>query len=291
MLVCAHGIHLKYNFFANFFCFLLLYAVIILTFKVSLIKRNRLLKKERQAYILHQLNLHNKVLSMDLCSEIAVSEDTIRRDLQELSEAGRLIKVHGGALSMAFSDVQFKSANVYSQAHKKIIVNKALQLVENGMFILTSGGTTILELIRSLPLHLKLTIMTGSIPVINACSGHPGTDIVVIGDKLSKDSKITVGAEAIQKISHVNADLCFLGTNAIDIEHGVTDNDWEVVQVKKAMIHSASKVICMTISEKLQTYQPLAVCELDKIDYLVTELEPSGNDILAPFIDAGIKVR
>lgn len=62
-----------------------------------------MLKKERQAYILHRLNLHNKVLSTNLCIEIGVSEDTIRRDLQELANAGRLIKVHGGALSNAYS--------------------------------------------------------------------------------------------------------------------------------------------------------------------------------------------
>ncbi|GAB3413030.1 DeoR/GlpR family DNA-binding transcription regulator [Niabella aquatica] len=248
-----------------------------------------MLKKERQAYILHQLNLHNKVLSVDLCNEIAVSEDTIRRDLQELSGLGRLIKVHGGALSMAFNEVQFKPLNVYSQPHKKIIVNKALQLIEEGMFVLTSGGTTILELIRALPPHLKLTIMTGSIPVINACLAHPKLEVVVIGDKLSKDSKITVGAEAIEKISHVNADLCFLGTNAIDIKHGVTDNDWEVVQIKKAMISSASKVISMTISEKLGTYQPIGVCGLDKIDYLITELEPL-NKALVTFREAGVTV-
>lgn len=248
-----------------------------------------MLKKERQAYILHQLNLHNKVLSVDLCSEIAVSEDTIRRDLQELSEAGQLIKVHGGALSMAFNEVQFTPISVYSQAHKKLIVSKALQLIHNGMFILTSGGTTILELIRALPPQLKVTIMTGSIPVINACMAHPKLEVVVIGDKLSRDSKLTVGAEAIQKISHVNADLCFLGTNAIDIQHGLTDNDWEVVQIKKAMVSSASKVICMTISEKLQTYQPISVCKIEKIDYLITELDPL-NETLTPFKQAGVTV-
>ena len=248
-----------------------------------------MLKKERQAYILHQLNLHNKVLSVDLCSEIAVSEDTIRRDLQELSEAGQLIKVHGGALSMAFNEVRFTPISVYSQAHKKLIVTKALQLIHNGMFILTSGGTTILELIRALPPQLKVTIMTGSIPVINACMAHPKLEVVVIGDKLSRDSKLTVGAEAIQKISHVNADLCFLGTNAIDIQHGLTDNDWEVVQIKKAMVSSASKVICMTISEKLQTYQPISVCKIEKIDYLITELDPL-NETLTPFKQAGVTV-
>ena len=58
-----------------------------------------MLKRERQAYILHQVNLHNKVLSTDLSQHINVSDDTIRRDLQELAEAGKLIKVHGGALS------------------------------------------------------------------------------------------------------------------------------------------------------------------------------------------------
>lgn len=248
-----------------------------------------MLKKERQAYILHQLNLHNKVLSVDLCKEIAVSEDTVRRDLQELSEAGRLIKVHGGALSMAYNEVQFNSANVYSQSQKRIIAAKALRLIKSGMFVLTSGGTTILELIHALPPHLKLTIMTGSISVINACITHPNLEILIIGDKLSKDSKITVGAEAIEKISHVNADLCFLGTNAIDIEHGVTDNDWEVVQVKRAMIQSASKVVCMTIAEKLQTCQPIGVCGIEKVNFLITELDATSNALL-PFGKAGVSV-
>ncbi|MFT4093633.1 MAG: DeoR/GlpR family DNA-binding transcription regulator [Niabella sp.] len=248
-----------------------------------------MLKKERQANILHQLNLHNKVLNADLCSLMGVSEDTVRRDLQELSDAGELIKVHGGALSTAFNQVQFEPAHVYSQAHKKTIAVKALRLIKNGMFILTSGGTTILELIRTLPPQLKITLMTGSIPVVNECISKPNIEVVVIGDKLLKDSKLTVGAEAIAKINQVNADLCFLGTNAIDIAHGLTDNDWEVVQVKRAMVHSAAKVICMTISEKLETYQPLNVCSIDKIDYLVTELEPDSM-MLRPFVKTGINV-
>ncbi|MBS1920692.1 MAG: DeoR/GlpR transcriptional regulator, partial [Bacteroidetes bacterium] len=49
-----------------------------------------MLKKERQAYILHQVNLHNKVLSASLSNEINVSEDTIRRDLYELADEGKL---------------------------------------------------------------------------------------------------------------------------------------------------------------------------------------------------------
>ena len=248
-----------------------------------------MLKKERQAFILHRLNLHNKVLSIDLCNEIGVSEDTIRRDLQELAEAGRLIKVHGGALSMAFNEVQFTRASVYSRSQKSLIAAKALKLIKDGMYVLTSGGTTILELVRHLPISMRATFMTGSIPVVNACLAYPNIDVVVIGDKLSKDSKLTVGVDAIEQISRVNADLCFLGTNAIDVPHGITDNDRDVVQVKKAMVYSAAKVACMTIAEKLETYQPMQVCELRKIDYLITELDP-GDEKLRPFVDAGIMV-
>lgn len=248
-----------------------------------------MLKKERQAYIVRQLNLHNKVVSADLCDQMSVSEDTVRRDLQELSDAGRLLKVHGGALSLVFSEVQFSEAQVYSPQHKKIIAEKAIRLIKNGMFILTSGGTTIIEMARNLPADLRATFMSGSVPAVSAYLSHPGIDVVIIGDKVSHDSKLTVGPFAINQINGVNADLCFLGTNALDAGSGLTDNDWDVVQVKKAMIESSSKVVCLTISEKLNSTQPIKVCGLDRISYLITELDPD-NALFLPYKNAGIIV-
>lgn len=248
-----------------------------------------MLKKERQAFILHQVNLHNKVLSSTLSLEINVSEDTIRRDLQELAEEGRLIKVHGGALSPSFNQVYYPSNNVYSHTHKKIIAQKAASLINDGMFVLTSGGTTILELARTLPRELRATFISGSIPAVLEYMHHPTIDVIVIGDKISRNSKITTGADALQKIGQIRADLCFLGINGLDVEHGITDNDWEVVQIKKAMIESARKVICLTISEKLHSVQPIHICNIQKIDILITEL-PASDPLLKPFVDAGITV-
>lgn len=248
-----------------------------------------MLKKERQAYILHQVNLHNKVLSSTLCTEINVSEDTIRRDLQELADEGKIIKVHGGALSHSFNEVSFPINGVYSQGQKRIIANKAVSLIQNGMFVLTSGGTTIMELARCLPPQLKATFISGSIPVILEYMHHPNIEVIIIGDKISKNSKITVGSEAIAKIKQMKPDLCFLGTNAIDAEHGITDNDWEVVQLKKAMIESSKKVVCLSIAEKINTVQPIRVCSIDDIDVLITELDPA-NPALKSFSDAGIHV-
>jgi DeoR/GlpR family transcriptional regulator of sugar metabolism len=248
-----------------------------------------MLKKERQAYILHQVNLHNKVLSSSLCTEINVSEDTIRRDLQELAEEGKVIKVHGGALSHSFNQVYFPTNGVYSQNQKQTIAQKAIRLITNGMFVLTSGGTTIMEMARSLPPQLKATFISGSIPAILEYMHHPNIEVILIGDKISKNSKITVGSEAIAKIRQMKADICFLGTNAIDAEHGITDNDWEVVQLKKAMIESSKKVVCLSISEKMNSVQPIKVCGFDEIDLLITELSPD-DPTLKPYIDAGVKV-
>lgn len=247
-----------------------------------------MLKTERQAYILHNINLHNRILSSDLSLVMDVSEDTVRRDLQDLADSGKIIKVHGGALSNSFhSSVNVSS--VYELTSKKIIAQKAISLIKDGMFVLTTGGTTIMELARALPENLKATFITGSIPVALEYLNHPNIDVIIIGDKLSKSSKLTVGADAIFKIKQLKADLCFIGTNAIDATNGLTDNDWEVVQVKKAIIESSTKVVSLSISEKINTTQPIKICDANNINILITELDNS-NEILIPFKKLGTQI-
>lgn len=248
-----------------------------------------MLKKERQAYIVHQVNLHNKVLSASLSTDINVSEDTIRRDLQELSSIGKLIKVHGGALSRSFDKVAQSPTKVYAQHNKRIVAAKAIKLIKDGMFVLTGGGTTVVELARMLPPGLSATFISGSIPAVVEYMNHPSIDVIVIGDKISKNSKITLGADALARIKSLKPDLCFLGINAIDLSHGITDSDWDVVQLKQTMITSSQRTVCLTISEKINTLQPIHVCDLNKIDVLITELPPD-HPMLQPYVAAGITV-
>jgi DeoR/GlpR family transcriptional regulator of sugar metabolism len=118
---------------------------------------------------------------------------------------------------------------------------------------------------------------------------HPNIDVIAIGDKISKNSKITVGLEALSRIRQIRADVCFLGINAINLDMGVSDNDLDVVQVKKTMIESSRQLVCLTISEKLNSQQPLQVCEIGQIDTLITELPPSDL-LLEPYRKAGIRV-
>lgn len=247
-----------------------------------------MLKRERQTFILHQVNLHNKVLSVDLSQEMGVSEDTIRRDLNEMHQEEKLIKVHGGALSKSFH-LSIRSTNVYALKGKKAIAFKACQLIKNGMFILTTGGTTIIELAKSLPPELSATFITVSLPAAYEYIHHPNIEVIFIGDRISRNSQISIGGEAISKIKSIRADLCFLGTNALDVEHGLTDNDWDVVQIKKAMIESSEKVVSLTIAEKLNSRQRIKIADLGEIDVLITDLE-SHHSQLAPYREAGMTV-
>lgn len=248
-----------------------------------------MLKTERQTFILHQVNLHNKVLSTDLSNQMKVSDDTIRRDIQQLAEEGKVIKFHGGALSPSFHNNHTSANEVYAYQQKKMIAQKAVKLIKNGMFVLTTGGTTIIEMARSLPQDLHATFISGSIPALAEYILHPNINVISIGDKISKDSKITVGSDAISRIKELKVDLCILGVSAINLENGVSDNDWEVVQVKRAMIEASRKVICLTISEKINSRQPFQVCDAGRIDTLITELPPA-DALLEPYGRAGITV-
>ena len=249
-----------------------------------------MLKKERQAYILHRINLHKKVLSAQLSNEINVSEDTIRRDLQELAEEGKIIKVHGGALSHSFENGGFTSYAASPLTDpRKVIAQKAITLIKDKMFVLTSGGSTIIELARSLPHEMKATFISGSVPAILEYMQHPSVEVIVIGDKVSKNSKNTSGSEAITQIRRLRADLCFIDVSAISLKDGITDNEWETVQLKKAMIESSQKVVCLTTGEKTETLQPILICDINRIHTLVTELSPDDAR-LKPYREAGIEL-
>ena len=79
------------------------------------------------------------------------------------------------------------------------------------------------------------------------------------------------------------------GYKSLNLARGVSDNDWEVVQIKKAMVESSQRLVCLTISEKINSHQPLQVCDSKKIDTLITELSPD-DPILEPYVRAGINV-
>ncbi len=232
-----------------------------------------MLKKERQLLIMKQINLHNRALSSDLGIMLNVSEDTIRRDLNELSANGKLVKVHGGAISKSYH-FQHTDTETYAIQEKTRIAQKAATLIRNHMYIIIGGGTTVSALIRQIPTDIQATFFTVSLITALQLCKHTKANVIFLGGTIAKNSQISTGGEVISKLSEIHADLCILGTNGIHPEKGITDSDLEAVQVKKAMIKAARETAFMTISEKLDSVERLKVCNIDETDYLITELTP-----------------
>lgn len=235
-----------------------------------------MLKKERHTYIIRQVNLHNKVMSSDLAIELNVSEDTVRRDLNELHESGQVVKVHGGALSRSYH-YPFQHNDIYAADAKKGIARKGIELIKDGMVVLTGGGTTIIEMVTMLPPDLSVTIFTISPPVALQLADHPLIKVVLIGGELSKDSQVCTGTQVVSYLNEIKFDLCFLGTNGISLQDGVTDSDLDIVQVKKAMIKASKRLVIMCIAEKLNSVQRMRVCDLQQISCLITDLDPADH--------------
>jgi DeoR/GlpR family transcriptional regulator of sugar metabolism len=241
-----------------------------------------MLREERHKIIMKEINLHNKVLSVDLSTMLQVSEDTVRRDLKELADEDRIIKVHGGAISKSLVRPFIADNNIYAYDEKKKIASKALALLQNNMTLLFEGGTTILELAQQLPKKIHLDVFTVSPQVAITLSDYENINVYTIGGKLYKNANIHTGASVINDISGIKFDMCFMGVNALSIENGFTDVDWETVQVNKAMIKSANKTVLLTISEKLNISKKYKVADLSEISYLITELN-SDDEYLSAY--------
>ncbi|MEO6836953.1 MAG: DeoR/GlpR family DNA-binding transcription regulator [Ginsengibacter sp.] len=235
-----------------------------------------LFKNERHAFIIKQINLHNKVLSSTLSKQLNVSEDTIRRDLAELTKAGEILKVHGGALSKAYH-YPAPQSSVYAEKEKKEIARKAISLIQEGMIILTEAGTTIREMVRLIPDNIEATFFTVSPLIALELSEHPLLTVILLGGQIDNSAQISVGEKTVTDLSEIRVDLCFLGADGINAKVGLTEIDWKIAQVKKAMINCASKVAVLSISEKLNTEHKMRLCKIHLLDYLITELNPNDK--------------
>lgn len=231
-------------------------------------------QEERHQHILEQLGKRKRVLTDEMAGSLGVSADTIRRDLIHLEQQGRLRRVHGGAISIDFN-TPFQPEEVYAQKEKIQIARKALTLISDGMTLLMGGGTVMLEVARLLPENLKGTLFTVSPLVALEAAQRSAIDVILLAGRLSRNSYICTGASVVGQISEIKADLCLLGTNGFSVKEGITDHDWEVVQVKKAMIKFSERTALLSISEKKDITQKLRIGPLHLIHYLITERSPA----------------
>src|SRR5689334_2830936 len=162
-----------------------------------------MLTAERRQAILELLRRDGKVVAADLSSSLAVSPDTVRRDLRELAEAGLLRRVHGGALPAAVGARPYAVRRGQAPAAKAAIARATAGLLRDGQVIILDAGTTTLEVARHLPPDLVATVFTNSPPIAVALAEHPTVEVSVLGGMLAKDAHAIVGAATLEALRRV----------------------------------------------------------------------------------------
>lgn len=239
-----------------------------------------MLKQERHQIILKELREKRKVLSVNLSAILNVSEDTIRRDLNELNKKHLLYKVHGGALPIENTILSYNQRSTTEIEIKNNIAKKALELIHNGQVILMSGSTINLELAKIIPLDIKATIFTYSLPIALQLTKHPLIEVIFLGGKLNKGAQVTVGIDVINAISTIKADICFMGVGGIDINRGMTEQDWDVAHIKKVMINNSDYTVAMCLNERLTNTKSFTIVPIEDVDCLITDLDEGDNKLL-----------
>ncbi|WP_222844120.1 DeoR/GlpR family DNA-binding transcription regulator [Saccharicrinis aurantiacus] len=242
-----------------------------------------MLKEERHQEILDMIKQSSKVLSSELSIELNVSEDTIRRDLKELSQKGLIRKVHGGAVlndSSAYIPMNYDDRKTFAFEEKKIIAQKAISLLKDDMLIFIDGGTTNQEIASQLPNDINISVMTNCLPVAIELLNKPNIQTHFLGGRILSGVPITVGADTINILNEVNADIFFIGTRSFSIEKGLTDIDRTEVLVKRKMAERSALVVSVALSEKLGSVQSFNIIPTEKLNYLITELNPEDQSLI-----------
>lgn len=243
---------------------------------------------ERRQFILAMLKRDGKVLSSELSTALSVSEDTIRRDLRDLAEAGLLQRVHGGALP-GLPTANYAARQQQAPQAKEAIARAAAGLIRSGQVVLLDGGTTTLQVAQQLPRALQATVITHCPPIAVALAEHPQVEVIVLGGRLDKHSMVTVGASVVEALRLVRADLCLLGVCSVHPELGLSGPNLEEAHIKRAMIASAAEVVALVSAEKLGTAAPYIVGALSELTHLVTE-QTVPEAVLAPYRAAGLTI-
>jgi DeoR/GlpR family transcriptional regulator of sugar metabolism len=248
-----------------------------------------MLTSQRKKAILDALKRDGQVLATALSASFGVSEDTVRRDLRELAADGLLQRVHGGALPASPATASFAHRQEIESDAKRRIARKAAEMIAPGQVVIIDGGTTSALLVQQLPANLAATVVTHSPSVAVALAEHPSVDVVLIGGKLFKHSIVTVGAAAIEAMSHINADLYFMGVTGVHPAAGLSTGDFEEAHVKRALASRAAETVVLASASKLNAASAYRIGGIEMAQTVIVESSTDAR-LTEPLEAAGITV-
>lgn len=247
-----------------------------------------MLAEERRATVMRQLRSEGRVRAAELAGELGVSLDTVRRDLAELERDGCLRRVHGGALALGPpGPPEFAERVGRDVAAKAAIAEAALPLLRSGEVVVLSGGSTVLELARRLPVTLDGAFVVTSPDIALALVDRPGVTVDMVGGRLDSGSRTVTGSEAVDALRAVRPDTAIVSACTLHPEAGLTLRNREEAAVVRAALAGAGRVVALATADKLGTVGPYPVAGLADLGALVTDA-PDAD--CAVYRDAGLEV-
>lgn len=250
----------------------------------------------RQEAILHQLQEAGSVTIDELCSTLEASVATIRRDLEDLEARSHLRRIRGGAVPIGplfyepfRHDASFQDKVTSFGDEKRRIARVAAQMVQEGMTVALSGGTTTTEVVRSLKMLTGISIITNTVNVAMELSNRKDIEVIVTGGHLRGNWFTLVGPIANAATDMLFADIMFIGVDGITAEHGLTcTNSSEAELLRKLAQHSKIKVVVADHS-KLGVASKWLLCPATEIDRFITD-SGASDEVIAPFEKLGVIV-
>jgi DeoR/GlpR family transcriptional regulator of sugar metabolism len=248
-----------------------------------------MLREERFNYILALIKKKGKASYESLASELDVSEDTIRRDIESLHHNGLLMKVRGGAISLSKNPLSFQDRTKYKTEEKNIIALKTLQLIREGQTIFMDGGSTICAVVSHLPATSKFRLVTNNMALVPVISTFRHIEMIVLGGIYDRETATNTGGQTCSEVSKYIADLYLMGTCALHKDFGISAVFQSDGEVKQQMLKNSATTYALANSAKLNATEYYKVCELKEINGLITDL-PADDPRLDEFRGQGIRL-
>ncbi len=233
------------------------------------------MKRERIEEIAEILDKRGK-MTLEQLEEIFpnVSQMTLRRDLFQLEEDGRIIRIRGGAMSV--KEVQKVSGEAYTKKSalntdaKIIIAQKAAALIDEGSCVFIDGGTTAMYLSKEIP-DRNCTIFTNGIAVAMELAQKKNVNITVVGGQLMKDNLSTSSPASKDYFALTNFEIAIVSATAFTPEQGFSCNSQIESDLLKSVFKKARQVYMMLDSSKIGKINPYTFAKIQDIDVLITD--------------------
>lgn len=230
-----------------------------------------MLAAARKDLLLDRLHRDGRIVAKEMAAELGLSEDSIRRDLRELDEAGLAVRVYGGALPASPAVADYATRTTVATDSKRRIAAAAVALIPPGATVILDGGTTTLAMVDALPRAFRGTIITHSPTVAAALLDHEA-EVFLIGGRLFKHSAVSCGAAAVEAANRISADLFFLGVTGVHPTAGLTTGDADEAAMKRTLASRAAETYVLASEEKIGAASRYGVLGLGEVTGIITDV-------------------